>query len=507
MTVAKKGKSYVKLVYIMLSAILPLLICSKSSPLYPLNDWYDINIFMTLGKGMVHGNVLYVDLFDHKGPYVYLVAAISYLISNTTFLGFFIFECISLFFFLYYITKIMELYSSKIYYWMLPLVCVAITMSKSFFHGGSIEELFLGIFAYAIYSLLVFLKEPAPKAMSQQTVFVNGLLAGVILWSKFNLLGIYIAWMLVLLSIYIVRKQYKEVLKSIAFFMMAILLTTIPWLFYFGYNDALYDWFKIYIWDNVFGYGTDEKHSLWMKIIVAFKNAGKMLLDKGNWCYSVLIIFGCISYLFLPARHVAMREKISTVFMGVCMVLGIYIGGITHDYYGVPIYVFVFCGVVVISILLSKIKRNNMWMLVLSGFMLAVCIGIGYFMSPNTYLMGMQKEKMPQYRFAKQIELAEDESILNYGFLDGGFYTVLNQVPNVRMFCVTNMSTLESLITQNEYVEEQLTNWVVTWNEMQLTEEELNQKPVVSQYYELVDYQYYYMEDGLRTYALYRKKI
>ena len=35
-----------------------LLVCSKSSPLYLLNDWMDANIFFTTGKAMFSGRVL-----------------------------------------------------------------------------------------------------------------------------------------------------------------------------------------------------------------------------------------------------------------------------------------------------------------------------------------------------------------------------------------------------------------------------------------------------------------
>ena len=35
-----------------------LLLCSKSSPLFVLNDWMDANIFFTMGKSMFSGKVL-----------------------------------------------------------------------------------------------------------------------------------------------------------------------------------------------------------------------------------------------------------------------------------------------------------------------------------------------------------------------------------------------------------------------------------------------------------------
>lgn len=45
-----------------------LLICSKNSPLYLMNDWVDVNCFFTVGRGMRHGLTPYLDLYEQKGP-------------------------------------------------------------------------------------------------------------------------------------------------------------------------------------------------------------------------------------------------------------------------------------------------------------------------------------------------------------------------------------------------------------------------------------------------------
>ena len=55
-----------------ITSFLILLICSKSSPLYPFNDWVDANAFFTMGKGLFNGKVLYKDLFEQKDHYYIL---------------------------------------------------------------------------------------------------------------------------------------------------------------------------------------------------------------------------------------------------------------------------------------------------------------------------------------------------------------------------------------------------------------------------------------------------
>ena len=86
------------------------MICSKSSFLYPLNVWVDANCFFTMGKAMFNGKVLYLDLFDQKGPLLFFIYGLASLISYKTFLGVFILEVISFTIFLYYAYKLIRMY-------------------------------------------------------------------------------------------------------------------------------------------------------------------------------------------------------------------------------------------------------------------------------------------------------------------------------------------------------------------------------------------------------------
>src|SRR5699024_9566705 len=72
-----------------------ILIFSKSSPLYFINDWVDANAFFSVGKGIVHGQVPYKDLFEQKGILLYFIHAIAYKLSATSFFGVYLFESIS----------------------------------------------------------------------------------------------------------------------------------------------------------------------------------------------------------------------------------------------------------------------------------------------------------------------------------------------------------------------------------------------------------------------------
>lgn len=98
------------MLYSLLLAFVFLAVCSKSSFLYPFNDWYDANDFLTLGKGMLHGLVPYRDLYEQKGPILYAAHALCALVPGPAFLGVYFLEVGALTCFLYHMSKIIRLY-------------------------------------------------------------------------------------------------------------------------------------------------------------------------------------------------------------------------------------------------------------------------------------------------------------------------------------------------------------------------------------------------------------
>ena len=69
----KKHKRLFIFLFFLLTSTIILLFTSKCSPLYPFNDWVDINAFFTVGKSITRGILPYRDIFEQKGPILYFL--------------------------------------------------------------------------------------------------------------------------------------------------------------------------------------------------------------------------------------------------------------------------------------------------------------------------------------------------------------------------------------------------------------------------------------------------
>ena len=109
---------------------------------------------------------------------------------------------------------------------------------------------------------------------------------------------------------------------------------------------------------------------------------------------------------------------------------------------------------------------------------------------------------MPQYRFADTINTVENATLLNYGFLDGGFYYAADVIPNCYFFCQLNVVAPEMFETQRQCVNQRSVDFVVT------RDRQLNDYPrVVTSGYVCVDQVDFVFEGKMRTYYLWQKII
>lgn len=146
----------------------------------------------------------------------------------------------------------------------------------------------------------------------------------------------------------------------------------------------------------------------------------------------------------------------------------IYIGGRSYPYYFFAISIFIPLGLIPFTVVLDRLIQTihspAISRCIFSGVIALSILTCGL-ITPNRYLLGVSKEDLPQYQFASIIGTDGSSTVLNYGFLDGGFYTASNTVPNCKVFCLLNINVEQLTQTQDSYVAQGICDYIVTRNE------------------------------------------
>ena len=295
-------------------SFLVLLFTTKSSFIYKFNDWVDANAFFTVGKSMVNGKVLYRDIFEQKGPILYFIYSIGYLISNKTFIGIFILEVFSFSIFLYYAHKIFNMFlESKYSLILLPILSFLITTFFSFVHGGSCEEFCLPFYAITLYYYFKHFKE---KELSNKEIVLVGLLSGIIMMIKYTLLGLWIGFGLVLFYEQISKKDYKKALSFCLYFLLGMSIPILIVLIYFAVNGAIKDFIDCYFVFNMKIYPTSKTAEDFKTAFKGEETNPIALMRYGNIQLFLLLLMPIVINVINDIRNKKLlRNGLITIFI------------------------------------------------------------------------------------------------------------------------------------------------------------------------------------------------
>lgn len=462
---AKDSRS--KYFLFIISAALFLMLATRSSFLYVFNNWDDVNSYFSMGKALFNGKILYREVFDQKGMYLYFLYGLAYLISHISFLGVYIIELIAGFLDILGIYKILRLYvSEKISVVLSPLSFLVMIVSKSFWWGGSAEELCLPLYIFGMYLLVrYFVRDYSERSMSLNIVFTAGVLSGVVANIKFTGLGFFFAWMMLAFFSFLAHGKILKGIKASFVFLFGMFIPFVPWIFYFAMKKSLYDWYYGYVYINVFLYPNTSDGGLYTFVYNEAKILYWLILD--NLIYFVPVILGLLFSFFRRRQKILSRFAVPVLF-GFTF-LGIFAGGRTLPYYSLPLSVFAVFGFAFLGRVLDFLfsKRTEKKSILLPAYIVINVIGIVsiILLSMNIQFLSQKKEDYFLFRFRDEVLQKEDPTLLNIGCLDAGLYTLTGIVPSCRWFQTQTLDIPEKennpYYEQDRYVREGLTDFVL----------------------------------------------
>ena len=463
-------------------------ICSKSSPIYPFNDWLDANCFMTVGKSMLHGLVPYRDLYEQKGPLLYMLHAAAALVSDTSFIGVFFLEVLAATAFLFLSYRTVELFRQGMSLLWLPLIAAVAYSTTSFCHGDSAEELCLPLLAYGIYCGVKAITEK--RLPNRRECILVGITSACVLWTKFTMLGFYLGWFAAFFLLALKRRELPALVRMLGQILLGVVITSIPVIGYFALNGALSDLFTVYFYNNLFLYSSAGAAR---PFYVAFLNlaGGLQHLVHTNRLPRIFLIIAMVG--LIKSRRFS--EGLFVVLCWVGLLLLVYIGGRRYTYYSLIFSVFAPMAIPAFWGIQQGLTRLSGGRKAWKIMAVAASLLFAFAMCDNTYLLKYKKSDMPQYQFAQIIRQKENPTLLNWGYLDGGFYTTADIVPNCRYFCLLNIPLEEMTTELHRYLEEGLADFVVTQDEL-----------LEANNYVLVAESSFFFEEGDHIYRLYQQK-
>lgn len=478
-----------ELIFLILAATVTITFVSTSSPLYPFNPWDDVNVFFTMGRAIKHGMIPYKDIFDHKGPVLYFVFFLAAIVSEKSFVGIWILECILASVYAVFSWKIAKLFTSPsaLSLVLVPLFLGILYTSRMFNFGGNTEELCFPLLTVALYLGLRSVVE-SNGLPANTDALICGLISGVLFWIKYTFLGFIIGFCIYIVCLAIKQKCFARLWSLIWRFIVGVLVISIPVLSYFAITGTLEYLWESYFYVNIFLYN-DADVVLFANVppilekifIMVFCLGETMIRFKG---FGTMLLMTFVSLGFVDKKY---RKK--TVFLfAVTFVFAtafIFTRNRYVFYYG---YLLSYCfGIMLIPFIRglntaeAVFKDHPAIIRALTSITLLVFYAVSIILCKNMYLIFQSKTAVAQYRIADTINQTPDAKMLTYDIMDVGFYTAAGLLPCNR-YCASKQfgdSYPQLQEEQDKLIAEGYFDYIVTsyfveedWDNYELIQEE-----------------------------------
>lgn len=348
-----EAKSIARYVFFLALSFAALYFCTESSPFYARNRWDDAGIYYSIGKGIVHGYVPYRDMFDHKGPVVFLIFALGYLLTPDFFYGVYLLESLCLSGLLYFSYKIARLYFDEGIAETLAVISMLFFLDGSLLvYGGSCEEFTMVIYAAVLYQYLFCLS--GQKECTGRRMAALGVLCGLSFWMKFTMTVCLLALAGILLWQELLNR--RRFVRKLAAFAGGGLAVSAAVIGYFIGSDAIGS-FKRSYFDANLAYA--DVRGIGETMAVFGKNV--MTAVTTNPGITLVVLTGIIGFT-VSSRYI----KGITGRLGLLAAFALLVGStyVSHAYlyYYCLVAVFAILGIVTLAgILTERIKRLEKW--------------------------------------------------------------------------------------------------------------------------------------------------
>lgn len=333
----------------MLSFVYALFLYTSNTPLGPSYS-SDSSIYMTMGTALAHHFRPYLDIWDHKGPILFLLQWIPQSFGDGYLtLSIFIQEV----FFLFLTLLVIAAFSLR-FFRVSPLLpqILYLAFTCSLVCEGNLSEEYTNLFTWiAFYALFAVFHTETPDRFPSKAVIRR--LAGIVgicfmlcfLTRANNALPI-AAFVFGMVISLIVRRQWAILLASAFGFVTGCLIILLPVALWLAANGAFFASYEASILHNILYSGTTYEYTAGRLRELLFSDYGHTALF-----FALLSLAGALCYLFSKSY----AFSLSFAFSSFASLLGAFISHKYYDHYlmlGIPL------AVISGTLLLTKCQRK-----------------------------------------------------------------------------------------------------------------------------------------------------
>ena len=392
-----------------------MLLCTNSSPMSSVVGT-DSSVFTVMGRAMLNGKVMYKDLFDHKGLYIYFLNFIAAIINTRSFIGIFIVECVFMFLCARIVYALLSKYADSTASFIGMQIFMFFVMKRSLLEGGNLTEEYALLFQVCAIYLLC--KDDGRH--SYFFMMLQGIIAGIVLCLRPNMIMMWAGIALVAGSDMLRRKDFGRLAGNIAAGFAGLVIAALPVAIYAVLNDAVHDTlFGMFTYNFIY-VGTSEA-SLLLNVIRCIIRMDETLLICLVLSVTIMLVQSRRALLTLYYLAMLLFSVVSVALSGR------FFG---HYYeYLIPFCIPLSCEVAV------RIPSSKYKYAIAMIFVLTVMFGLRSVPSSIMLKLGKSLVSYEQYIKNNEPYYSEDERVLVTGNF-AKLYNVLGVIPHDKYFYV-----------------------------------------------------------------------
>lgn len=247
---SEQNKGNLVYIFLLVYAVLIMLLCAGSSPLIQYLS-PDSSIFYTMGRSAANGTVLYKEIADHKGFYLFLFNWIGAWLTPNSMNGLLLVEICFAWIKLIFVYKCAFLFTEdKKKSILAAMIFMAVATNFFSWNAGNLGEQFaLAFQLISLYYMARYMKENecAGKIVEHKVfyMFIHGFCACIVLFIQANLIAMWIPFGIGLAIVLFREKYVVNFFKNLGALVLGIAAAAAPVIFYGMLHHCLEDMYYV----------------------------------------------------------------------------------------------------------------------------------------------------------------------------------------------------------------------------------------------------------------------